>query len=95
MKSTFKEWYTPTPDELRRLWLEGAIILDANVLLDFYLYPPLTLAEFFKVLENVANRLWLPHQAGLEYQQNRDKSLPQQRGILEQLIRNLDDLVYC
>ncbi len=71
MKSTFKEWYTPTPDELRRLWLEGAIILDANVLLDFYLYPPPTLAEFFKVLENVANRLWLPHQAGLEYQQNR------------------------
>ena len=50
MKRTFKEWYTPTETELSRIWSEGTIILDANVLLDFYQYPPSTLAEFFKVL---------------------------------------------
>lgn len=92
MKKTFQEWYSPDGEELKRLWLNGTVVLDSNVLLDLYQYPPSTLAEFFDLLERIGTRLWLSYQAGVEYQRNRQRSLPQQRSVLERLIRELEGL---
>lgn len=92
MRNQFREWYLPTEEELDDLWLRGTVVLDANVLLGLYQYPPATLAEFFKALTGVKERLWLPYHAGLEYHTNRDKSLPQQRGILNGLVTRIEEL---
>lgn len=44
------------------------------------------------MLSAIKERLWLPHQAGLEFQRNRVGSLPQQRGILERLLQSVEGL---
>ena len=92
VRREFREWYAPTPDELKSLWQSGTFVVDANVLLGLYQYPPATLDEFLKVLERVRDRVWLPYQAGAEFHRNRENSLPQQRAVLERLIKTIEEL---
>jgi len=92
MRHRFRESYVPTDAELKQAWATGTVVIDSNVLLGLYQYSPSTLEEFFKVLSAIKERLWLPHQAGLEFQRNRVGSLPQQRGILERLIQSVEDI---
>ena len=53
----------------------GMIVLDANVLLDLYLYHRETRDIFIRVLEELQERIWIPHQAIKEFWQNRDSKL--------------------
>lgn len=92
MRRKFREWYAPTEDELKALWAKAIFVIDANVLLGLYQYPPRTLQEFLKVLEDVKERLWLPYQAGMEFQRNRERSLPQQRSTILRLIKTIEDM---
>jgi PIN like domain len=93
VKRHFKEWYSPSEEELKQLWLKGTIVLDSNVLLQLYQYAPATLTEFFSVLDKAKERLWLPHQVGVEYHRNRAKSLPQQRFVLERVIKRIEEML--
>lgn len=49
------------------------MVLDASVLLDLYEYSGSVVEDTFAVLEHLAadGRIWLPHQAALEYQRGR------------------------
>ena len=49
----------------------ATIALDANVLLGLYAYSKPTREDFLRILEALKHRLWLPHQAALEYARNR------------------------
>lgn len=71
MKDSFKGYYSPRKDEYERIWSEGLIVLDTNVLLNLYRLPPTTRDEFLSVLELLKARLWIPHQVALEFQRNR------------------------
>lgn len=71
MRSTFFAYY-PLPDAVRhQLWRDALIVVDASVLLNPYRYSDDAREELFKTLERHDAQLWLPHQAGLEYQKNR------------------------
>ncbi|MET0400523.1 MAG: PIN-like domain-containing protein [Longimicrobiaceae bacterium] len=59
-------------EELHKLWIEAAFVFDANVLLNVYRYSPSTTEELLDVLASVGDRLWLPHQAAIEYERNRE-----------------------
>ncbi|MBA3856927.1 MAG: hypothetical protein C0507_08485 [Cyanobacteria bacterium PR.3.49] len=56
----------------------GVIVLDTNVLLDFYKFTPKTRKIFLSILEALKERLWIPHQIGKEYQKNRHKRIDDQ-----------------
>ena len=71
MKNIFKQYYTLESKQLKELWKRGAIILDANVLLNLYRFNKKTSDSMMDVLESVGDRLWIPFQAALEYQENR------------------------
>jgi hypothetical protein len=92
MRSGFREWYPPTPEELQRLWTDAVIVLDSNVLLGLYQYPPSALEEFLSVLEAVRERLWLPHQAALEFHRNRELRIPEQWQVLDRISREIENL---
>ncbi|GAA3282954.1 hypothetical protein GCM10020218_038520 [Dactylosporangium vinaceum] len=47
------------------------VAVDASVLLTLYLYGPEARANFLSVLAKLGDRLWLPHQAALEFFRNR------------------------
>ncbi|WP_231662859.1 PIN-like domain-containing protein, partial [Pseudanabaena sp. 'Roaring Creek'] len=71
MKDLFPGYYLPTEEEFIELWKSGIFVLDTNVLLKLYKYDQKTCDDFFKVLRVVSDRLWIPHQVALEFQENR------------------------
>ena len=85
MKESFKEYYKPTDEEFKDLWDNCEFIFDANVLLNIYRYSPETTGEFFDVLINIQDRIWMPHQAALEYQKNRFSVIDEQVAKCKQL----------
>jgi hypothetical protein len=77
MRDLFPGYYAP--EDFQQLWNEGTFVLDANVLLNLYRFPKSAAEDLLRVLGKVSSRLWLPHQAALEYQVNRLKVILEQR----------------
>jgi hypothetical protein len=70
-----------------RRW--ATIAVDASVLLNLYAYVKPIREDFLRILESLEDRLWLPHQAALEYARNRGSRI--QRHI--EFSRRLRDLL--
>lgn len=71
MREQFRAFYSPTPGELDKLWNEAVIVFDANTLLNLFRYSAATRDELIELLTKEKDRLWIPHQVGLEFQRNR------------------------
>jgi len=56
------------PENFQELWDKATFVLDANVLLNLYRFPKGAAHDLLDVLERLSDRLWLPHQATVEYQ---------------------------
>lgn len=69
----FAGWldYSGTPD--REFYESALIVLDANVLLYLYEIGAVARTEVFAALAGVGVRLWVPHQAALEFSRNRKR----------------------
>lgn len=91
MKNTFPGYYRPTEDELSKMWENSLFVLDANVLLNLYRYSPETREELLDILEEISDRLWVPHQAALEYHRNRLGVIEQQAAAYDSVQRLLGD----
>lgn len=78
MKRDFFGYYQPNESELQTLWKNCLFILDANVLLNLYRYSREASDDLLRVLRRVSDRLWIPHQVALEYQQNRTRVIAEQ-----------------
>ncbi|WP_419910645.1 PIN-like domain-containing protein [Candidatus Poriferisodalis sp.] len=83
LADTFPGHYWPTDEELRRLWNEGVLVLDASVLLGFYRYSDDTQEAMFRVLARFGDRVFVPHQAAEEFQRNRITVISQQVAAYE------------
>jgi hypothetical protein len=78
MKDLFPSYYYSLSDkEFTELWDKCTFIFDTNALLDLYEYHRETREKFFEVLESIKDRLWIPHQIALEYQENRNSRIIQ------------------
>ncbi|NOU68204.1 hypothetical protein GC096_29670 [Paenibacillus sp. LMG 31461] len=71
MREKFISYYRPTVQEFDQLWNEAIFVFDANVLLNCYRYSSHLRDSLFTIFEVINDRLWVPHQAALEYQENR------------------------
>jgi len=78
MKKIFPGYYRPTEEEFSNLWNSCLFVLDANVLLNLYRYSQETSNELIQILKQISDRLWVPHQAALEYQKNRLQTIAKQ-----------------
>jgi hypothetical protein len=76
MRRAFPGYYRPTEDEFSELWNGCLFAFDANVLLNLYRYSLETSNEFLTILSEISDRLWIPHQAALEYQRRRVDGIP-------------------
>lgn len=77
MRNSFIGYYPLTEPELNKLWSEGLVAVDANVLLNLHRYSLKSSEDFIDILRALSDRLWIPHQAAKEYQANR-------RGVIYQ-----------
>src|SRR5579864_6011430 len=91
MRKTFLGYYRPTPIEFRKLWDKCIFVPDANVLLNLYRYSEETRNKLIDILQKIADRLWVPHQAALEYQQNRLQVISAQKGAYTKIERLLEE----
>lgn len=93
LRELFPEYYDSmfhelSPQELggHRRWCTFA--LDANVMLGLYAYSKQTRDDFLRILKGIKHRLWIPHQAALEYEKNRIGRIRAQV-LTSETIRNL------
>jgi hypothetical protein len=80
LKAHFPGFYRPDAEAFQALWKEATFVLDANVLLNLYRYPQKARDELLSVFARIADRLWVPYQAALEYQLNRLSVIAEQKG---------------
>ncbi|MGR3895519.1 PIN-like domain-containing protein [Pseudomonas sp. 1176_21] len=73
MKSEFKWYFKPDADEIERIWKDGILTVDANVLLDLYRYHERTRNSLLESMQNFEGELWLSRQASEEFFRNRNK----------------------
>lgn len=72
MKRSFPGYYRPTQAEVDALWEDGTlVVLDTNILLHLYRVPASTRTLLLSILDRLKDRLWIPHQVGIEYQRRR------------------------
>jgi hypothetical protein len=71
MKNLFPGYFTPTEHEFATLWGEAVFAFDASVLLGLYRSTIETQQVFFDIIDKIADRVFLPHQAAWEYLKNR------------------------
>ncbi|TIH28598.1 hypothetical protein D4765_18385 [Subtercola vilae] len=67
----FREYFPPTPSEIKKFWKSATVVVDTNVLLSLYRTSDATSKTLGEVLASLSDRLWMPHQVGLEYSRNR------------------------
>src|SRR5258708_15799466 len=72
MKDLLQGYSRPSENEFSEMWQKGIFAFDGNMVLNVYRYSPRLQQRFFDVLEKLKSRIWVPHQAALEY---RDKRL--------------------
>jgi hypothetical protein len=73
MKKDFIGYYDLSDSELDQIWKDGIFSFDANTLLNLYRYSEETRTEFLKTLSALDKKLYLCHQAALEFHKNRKK----------------------
>lgn len=89
MKEAFAEYYRLSKEDFEQLWTNALFALDASAILNLYSLSPPSCTEFLGALSQLSDRLWIPHQAGLEYHKNRlraiDECQDQYASLLEKL----------
>ena len=71
MRNSFKEYYGLSSSELDKLWKDGLIVFDTNVLLSLYRRSEDVRNDFISMMKGLKDRIWLPHQVGYEYHEHR------------------------
>ena len=89
MKNILFEFYRPTEDEFRELWNKCYFITDANVLLNLYRYSKETSESLIDILNQISQRLWIPHQVALEFHNNRLTVISDQKKAYENILEQL------
>jgi len=92
MKTKFPGYFKPSQIELNKLWMNGIITLDANILLNLYRYSDNTRDEFLKILEKVKDRVWIPNQSAYEFFENRLNVISQQEKAYEEAVSSLNSI---
>ncbi|WP_332485818.1 PIN-like domain-containing protein [Cetobacterium sp.] len=67
-------------------------MFDTNVLIDHYSFQPESREDFFKVLDKLKDRIWIPYHVGLEFQRRRLGIIKQRREHFAKIYKDVDDL---
>jgi len=85
MKDAFSGYHRPNDAEFAELWEQCLFVLDSNTLLNLYRYSEQTRETFLGILEGIDERLWIPHQVALEYQDNRLDTIAVQTKLYDRI----------
>ncbi len=92
MRNEFSWYFKASESEIRDIWSDGLLTLDANVLLDLYRYHENTRSSLLTCIENFKDRLWLSRQASEEFFRNRSKVIISATSGFKQAAEDLSKL---
>lgn len=96
MKNLFPGYNKKSEAELEQLWSDCIFVFDANVLLGLYRYTDATKDSILNLISSFHDRVWLPHQAALEFNTHRYEIIAEQIKLYKkhetEISKTLDDL---
>ena len=92
MKSKFPGYFKLNESEISSLWDKALFTLDANILLNLYRYSDETKENFFKILEKIKDRVWIPHQSAQEFFDNRLNEIGKQEKAYDDAVSALNSI---
>lgn len=92
MKTKFPGHYQLSAQQIKELWDTASIVLDTNVLLDFYRVSKQTSKELLAILGNFAEqgRIFIPYQSAYEYHANILSVISGQKKMYDEALKHLD-----
>lgn len=92
MKTKFPGHYQLSSDQIKELWDTATIVLDTNVLLDFYQVSKQTSTELLGILGNYAEhgRIFIPFQSAYEYHENILTVISGQKKMYDETLKHLN-----
>lgn len=92
MKNTFPGYCKKTESEIKKIWENGIIIFDTNVLLNLYRYSDSTRNTILDLISKFSQQIYLPHQAGLEYNKNRYEVIAEQDKAYKEFLDKISQI---
>ncbi|MFD3259743.1 PIN-like domain-containing protein [Paenibacillus lentus] len=92
MKEKFKIYYKGSEEEYSELWGDCIFVFDANVFLNLYRYSEETRNQLIDIMNQLKDRIWIPHQAALEYHSNRISVLLEQQDAFNNVQNKLQEV---
>ena len=92
MKNTFPGYYKKTESEIKKIWDNGIIVFDTNVLLYLYRYSDSTRNTILDLINKFSGQIYLPHQAGLEYNRNRYEVIAEQDKAYQEFLDKISQI---
>lgn len=86
MKNIFPGYYKKSDDDLKRIWDNGIILFDTNVLLNLYRYSDTTRETIIDLIKKFSDKIALPHQSALEYNRNRYEVIAEQEKAYKEFL---------
>ena len=91
MKKDFHGYYSLSEEQFSELWEKCIFVFDTNVLLNLYRYPEEARNDFINILKEIPDRVWIPYQVALEYQENRLSVIAEQIKLFEDVKKILKE----
>lgn len=92
MKKTFPGYCKKTEAEIKKIWENGIIVFDTNVLLNLYRYSDSTRNTILDLISKFRKQIFLPHQAGLEYNRNRYEVIAEQDKAYKEFLDKISQI---
>ena len=90
LRDQFRHLYMPDEQAVATAMQTGLITPDTNVLLNLYRFQNVARDQLFGALETLGDRLWIPHQVGLEFHRNRLGIMKEQEEYFGKVRKDLD-----
>lgn len=92
MKDIFPGYSKKNDAEIKKLWDNGIICFDANVLLNLYRYSNDTRKALLDLVKKFSSQICLPHQSALEYNRNRYEVIADQEKAYKEFISKIGQI---
>lgn len=89
LTTDFAAWLNQARVPPERFFRSGIVALDANVLLDLYRFTPVARTQVLDAFASIGERLWVPHQAAVEFSRNRKRVVEDRIASFRQVRRLL------
>lgn len=93
MRDQFESFYSPDEQAVATAMKTGLVVPDTNVLLAAYRFQATARDELLSLFDKVGDRLWIPHQVGLEFHRNRLGVIASQEAYFAKAQKELGDSI--